>query len=122
MWGAAVTNQNFIHGKIKRKLHLGNVCYHSFLKQSFCFTKSSCSSYSYSSSSLSSSSSFSPPPPPPDLLHLPVLPLLLLALQLHFLKVLAILTTSFHLTQSWMHFVQLFIFIILKSSGCITEV
>ena len=38
------------------------------------------------------------------------------ALQLHCLKVLPFSTTSFHLTKSWMHFVQLFIFIIFKSS------
>jgi hypothetical protein len=31
------------------------------------------------------------------------------------LKVLALSTTSFRLTQSWMNFVQLFIFVILKS-------
>ena len=47
---------------------------------------------------------------------LPLLLLLLQALHLHCLKVLAFSTTSFHLTRSWMHLVQLFIFIILKSS------
>ena len=38
------------------------------------------------------------------------------ALQLQCLKVLVFSITSFHLTRSWMHFVKLFIFIILKSS------
>jgi hypothetical protein len=42
--------------------------------------------------------------------------LLLQALQHHCLKVLAFSTTSFHLTRSWMHLVQLFRFIILKPS------
>ena len=37
-------------------------------------------------------------------------------LQLRCLKVLVFSTTSFHLTLAWMRFVQLFIFIILKSS------
>jgi len=37
-------------------------------------------------------------------------------LQLHCLKVLAFSATSFNLTRSGMHFVQLFIFMILRSS------
>jgi hypothetical protein len=28
-FGMAVTNQNFIHEKIKRRLNYGNACYHS---------------------------------------------------------------------------------------------
>jgi hypothetical protein len=45
-----------------------------------------------------------------------ILPLFLLffllqVLQFLYLKVLAFSTTFFHLTESWMHFVQLFIFV-----------
>jgi len=41
---------------------------------------------------------------------------LLQALQIHYLKILDFSTTSFHLTRFWVHFVQPFIFIIIKSS------
>lgn len=58
----------------------------------------------------------------PDLTHNTLCYLLLLlflvhqALQHHHMKVSTFSNTSFHLTRTWMHFVQLFIFIILISS------
>ena len=43
--------------------------------------------------------------------------LLLLLLLAHCLKLSALSSTSFDLTRSWMHFLQLFIFVILKNSS-----